>query len=553
MSRLSRLAAVTVAAVIFAPVAGRSVSAQETVPATVDTIIIERSNVFDPEQAESNGFFRAMNSIHTVTSEQVILNYLQFEAGQPYDSAAVAESERQLRKTNLFRQLTMDSTRLEDGRLAVRVRSQDGWALKPKFALSIASTGDWTGTFGINDINLLGSGNQLFVAYQKELDRDGLNLSAQFERVFGWNFDAGANYAGLSDGKNGNWLVGLPFRNTESTKSYQWDGSLANQDVLQYRVSDVADSAVLDTTTYRRQAFVNTLKMGLATKSRIGDYLRFGADIGIREEEFYLDTASIGMVPDSVYGTVDGWTEFSKSRFRQYSRFNGFGTEDIDLSTTIRLTATLAPEGLGWQGTGMGLAVSAATGRADVFGGRGFLWASVDANYLWNAAVRDSGRVVFNVAGGIKPGERHAIAAQLQWGRLWNPKPGDQFDLGFDNAPRGWDAHSFVGDRAWWLQVEHRYYAVDAFLGVFGIGLGSFFDYGGAWYEDQAPRSGGSVGGGLRLGSAVGTVAVTSRIDLVYRFGEHATGGRWVVAFGSGFVFPRRTIPVINYRAQAPQ
>jgi hypothetical protein len=201
----------------------------------------------------------------------------------------------------------------------------------------------------------------------------------------------------------------------------------------------------------------------------------------------------------------------------------------------------------------MGLALSAATGRADVFGGRGFLWASVDANYLWNAAVRDSGRVVFNVAGGIKPGERHAIAAQLQWGRLWNPKPGDQFDLGFDNAPRGWDAHSFVGDRAWWLQVEHRYYAVDAFLGVFGIGLGSFFDYGGAWYEDQAPRSGGSVGGGLRLGSAVGTVAVTSRIDLVYRFGESATGGRWVLAFGSGFVFPRRTIPVINYRAQAPQ
>ena len=33
--------------------------------------------------------------------------------------------------------------------------------------------------------------------------------------------------------------------------------------------------------------------------------------------------------------------------------------------------------------------------------------------------------------------------------------------------------------------------------------------------------------------------------------GKH-TGDRWVFAFGSGFAFPRRTIPVINYRAQPP-
>jgi hypothetical protein len=554
MNRRAGLLAGWAVATLVLPVLVPALSAQDVhPPAVIDTIIIERNDVFTEEEAASSGVFRAMNRIHRVTSEHVIRDYLQFEAGEPYDSASVAESERQLRLRNLFRALTMDSVRLEDGRLAVRVRSQDGWSLKPKFALSVASTGDWTGTFGVNDINLLGTGNQLFVAYQKELDRDGLNTSAQFERIFGWNFDAGANYAGLSDGRNGNWLVGLPFRNTESAKSYQWDGSAANQNILAYRVADVADSTETDTTTYRRQAFVNTLKAGLATRNRIGDYVRFGADVGIRREEFSLDTASIGMVPDSVYATVDAWGEISRSRYRKYTRFNGFGTEDIDLSTTVRLTATLAPKSLGWQGTGVGLALSAATGRSGVVGGRGWVWASVDANYLWNAAVRDSGRIVFNLAAGMKPAERHSIAAQLQWGRLWNPKPGDQFDLGFDNAPRGWDAHSFVGDRAWWVQVEHRYYAVDAFLGVFGVGLGSFFDYGGAWYEDQSARSGGSAGGGLRLGSALGAVAVTSRIDLVYRFGEHATGDRWVVVFGTGFVFPRRTIPVINYRAQAPQ
>ena len=109
-----------------------------------------------------------------------------------------------------------------------------------------------------------------------------------------------------------------------------------------------------------------------------------------------------------------------------------------------------------------------------------------------------------------------------------------------------------MGDKAWWAQIEHRYFAVDNFLNLVGIGFGAFFDYGGAWYDDQSSRTGGSIGGGLRLGSALSTVAMTGRIDIVYKIGDNVTGDRWVFAFGSGFAFPRRTIPVINYKAQPP-
>jgi len=548
---LLRVSAVTA---LFVFVLASAASAQEVTPqsAIVDTIIIKRDNVFNEEEAASSGIFRFMNKIHVTTKEFVIRDYLQFEAGEPFDSASVAESERQLRLRRLFRDITMDSVRLDDGRLAVMVNSQDGWSLKPKFKFSIASTGDWTGTFGVNEINLLGTGNQVYAAYVKELDRDGLNASAIFTRIFGWDFDAGGNYAGLSDGRNGNWLVGLPFRNTQSSKSYQWDGLWADQDIIQYRVTDLADSIATDTITYRRNAFINTLKAGLAGRHLVGNYVRWGADVGIRQEEFYLDPSAQGTVSDSIYGHVSVWSEFSKAKYVQYRRFNGFGTEDIDLSSTVRLTATLAPESFGWNGTGVGLGLNAATGLNRVIAGRGWVWASVDANYLWNAAVQDSGRVIFNVAAGFKSAERHSTAMQVQLGRMWNPKPGDQFDLGFENAPRGWEAHSFVGDKAWWAQIEHRYFAVDKFLNLVGIGFGAFFDYGGAWYDDQSSRTGGSVGGGLRLGSALSTVAMTGRIDIVYKIGESVTGDRWVFAFGSGFAFPRRTIPVINYRAQPP-
>lgn len=161
--------------------------------------------------------------------------------------------------------------------------------------------------------------------------------------------------------------------------------------------------------------------------------------------------------------------------------------------------------------------------------------------------------MVFNVAAGFKPAARHSTAVQVQFGRLWNQKPGDEFDLGFENAPRGWAAHSFVGNKMWWTSIEHRYYAVDKFLNLVGIGFGAFFDYGGAWYADQEPRTGGSVGLGLRLGSALSTVAKTGRMDLAYNIGSTVSGSRWTFVIGAGFTYPRRTIPVINYRAQPPQ
>jgi len=554
MRRLGNLLHGSAVTALFLSVLAPAASAQDAASQAVviDTIIIKRENVFNEEEAASSGIFRFMNKIHVTTREYVIRDYLQFEVGGPFDSASVAESERQLRLRRLFREITMDSVRLDDGRLAVMINSQDGWSLKPKVKFSIASTGDWTGTFGVNEINLLGTGNQVYAAYVKEIDRDGLNASAVFTRTFGWDFDAQGNYAGLSDGKNGNWLIGLPFRNSESSKSYQWDGLWADQDIIQYRVTDLPDSIVTDTTTYRRDAFINTLKAGLAGRHLVGNYVRWGADIGIRQEQFYLDPSARGTVPDSIYGHVSVWSEFSKAKFAQYRRFNGFGTEDIDLSSTVKLTATLAPETFGWNGTGVGLGLNAATGRDQVIAGRGWVWASIDANYLWNAAVQDSGRVIVNLAAGFKSARRHATAMQAQFGRMWNPKPGDEFDLGFENAPRGWEAHSFVGDKAWWAQIEHRYFAVDKFLNLVGIGFGAFFDYGGAWYDDQSSRTGGSVGGGLRLGSALSTVAMTGRIDVVYKIGDNVTGNRWVFAFGSGFAFPRRTIPVINYRAQPP-
>ncbi len=510
----------------------------------IDTIVIERHNIFTPEEARSSGVFRVMNSLHITTKRWVIQQDLLFKQGEPFDSARVAETERILREKLIFRELSIDTTRI-DGKFAVVVTTVDGWSTKPKLKFSVATDGTWTGTFGVNEINLLGTGNQVYVAYDKQVDRDGLNLSLLFKRTFGWDFDAGGNYAGMSDGSNANWKLGKPFRTLETRSSYQYDGLAADQRIIQFRRDE---AGVLDSTLYNRTAFNNTGLGALASVAQTTNYLRWAATFTVRNEEYVLEDFDES-VPDTITGTLGAWGEYRRADYIEVRRFNGLGAEDLDMSTTIRLTANVVPKALGWERTGFAPGIAATT--ALLFP-NGYVWGALDANGQFSGAGLDSGRVILNLSVGWKPTTRFATVFQAQAGALDDPAPGQQFDLGFEFAPRSWEPHSFVGDREFWLMFEQRYFAVDALFNLIGVAFAAFFDYGGAWYTDQPSRFGGNVGLGLRLGSALSTVARTGRVDLGYRFGREVSGDRWVITFGMGFVFPRRTIPVIQYTAQPP-
>ncbi len=546
----------TVFPVLFLPTALRAQEAgappasrvQEATAPVVDTIIIHRSNVFPPEVADSSGFYRGANSIHTITKEWVIRKELLFEVGQPYDSTLVDESERNLRKKQIFRELSFDTTRVGD-RLAVVIRTQDGWSLKPKFSFGVASDGTVTGQIGINDINLLGTGNQVFVAYQKQVDRDGLNLSLNFSRMLGSAVDFRTNYAGMSDGKNGNWYLGVPLRSVQSRAGLEHNGVAADQDVIRYRV----DSAGEDSTTYRRQALVLDLDATLALATRSRGYLRAGITGEFRNEGYSpADTVSseIPTIPDSLYGVFGVFVEANRSRFWETNQLNGFGTEDVDLSPHLRLGLNLAPSGLGYAKSGLGPSIDVSAG-IEIPGG--FVWAGLKANGLWNSAGLDSARALLNLAAGYKPGADHALVGQIQAGVLENTPPGSEFDLGYQNAPRSWAPHSFVGTRMVWGTFEYRWFRFKNIAKLFDVALAGFGGYGGAWYEDQDSRFGGNLGVGLRMGSSVATVATTGRLDFGWRFGNDPLGAsEFVVSFGSGFVFPIRKAPVTSYTAEAP-
>ena len=111
---------------LLLPVAALPQDMPRAGPPVVDTIVIVTRNVFGSEEAHENMAFRAANSLHVTTRVAVVRRELLFRAGEPYDSALVAETERNLRRLGIFRDVTIDSARV-GSRLGVIVQTADGW------------------------------------------------------------------------------------------------------------------------------------------------------------------------------------------------------------------------------------------------------------------------------------------------------------------------------------------------------------------------------------------------------------------------------------------
>jgi len=159
------------------------------------------------------------------------------------------------------------------------------------------------------------------------------------------------------------------------------------------------------------------------------------------------------------------------------------------------------------------------------------------ANGLINGSGVDSGSVVFKGNLVIQPSRMNAIIAGGFIGWQKNPVPGSQFDLGLVYGPRAYPLHAFTGDRGFLVAAEYRWTFVENLGGLLGMALGTFVDYGGAWYAGESPRTGTDFGAGLRFGPSRSASPVLFRLDVAYRVEAAPFTAGWSIVFGEGFTF----------------
>lgn len=495
----------------------------------VDTVIVTTHDVFDAAEARGNAVFSIANAIRFKTRAQIVRREVLFRAGQPYDSARVAETVRNLRRLGLFRAVTIDTTRM-DGRLAALVETRDGWTTE--LQLNARSTGDeFTWSVGLEERDFLGVAAAVGAQYRSDPDRRAWTAFTRWNRVLGTRLLAAGSYDDRSDGRLGAWAAGFPFRAFGDKSALEWAGEAGRHRVLQFRDGDSADAL-------QRRALRLRMSGAVAPYTAGDGYVRAGLVAQVKREAYVRSADTLLPVPDSVSGTVGLQLDWRRARFEVVTHYNGFAREeDIDLSMRVRLAAWAAPAAFGYPRSGVGPELEAQTGAAL---GRVFLRLEVQANGLFTTDGLDSARVWSGLTVASRMASRHATVLHVEAGARRGVPPGAEFDLGHGSGPRGFKPHAFTGTRSLWGTLEHRWFAVDEVLHLLGVGLAGFVDYGGAWYADEPARAGGNVGLGLRLGATRATGTNVGRFDLAYRFGEEWRddgGGRWVFSFGRSYAF----------------
>jgi hypothetical protein len=491
----------------------------------VRRVQLDRRDIFDPN--EKSWFARLANKLHFQTQAAVIRRELLFEAGQPYDSALVAESERNLRAMGIFRRVQIDTVRTAEG-LLLRVLAKDGWSTQADWRFR-STGGEVAFTIGLVENNLLGTASAAAVRYRKDPDRSTVAMSFRRPRLFAGAVGLGAAYENKSDGKSMSFALDHPFYSMTSDRAFRVAAENREGRVLQFR-----DGVEIASDTLRRRYTLVGGSVAKALRASTAGYLRVGLSGAIRRDDF-LRESSAGPFPHNVTGVLGSYLVYNQARFIVTRGYGGFAREeDVDLGTTLRVGLNVAPRLFGYERDGIGPELSGRLG-ARIPGGFGFV--DMVANGLFTGAGLDSGSVQIAGTTVFQPAAGHMAVFHAEAGWLENPLPGEEFDLGLGSGPRAFGSHAFTGDRSIFLSAEYRYTLVDDLFRMVGLGIAGFVDHGGAWYAGSPRRMGWDAGVGLRLGASRSSDTDALRFDLARRFATDVEPAGWVLTVGKGFVF----------------
>ncbi|HCN04252.1 MAG TPA: hypothetical protein DIS79_01415, partial [Bacteroidetes bacterium] len=134
----------------------------DSVAPVIRRVYFDRRDVFD--ERHDDWFFLASwaNALHTLTREYILEDELLFDEEEDLDTTLVIETERNLRRTGLFANVTTIVDTVSPGVVDVTLRTQDRFSLRP--AILFGTGGGITNLGGkLEEMNLAGTATQVLV------------------------------------------------------------------------------------------------------------------------------------------------------------------------------------------------------------------------------------------------------------------------------------------------------------------------------------------------------------------------------------------------------
>jgi hypothetical protein len=494
---------------------------------TIRAIIVDRSEVFDSVETRTFWGFGVVNALHAKTRPYVVRRELLFAVGEPYDTARVNESARNLRALSIFRDVTIDTVTTDSG-LTVRVRTTDGWTTNLGFGIRTSGRQRVINAF-VQEINLLGTRTVATLGFEDDPDRSTVIVGFDTPRLVASRVGIGASYSRRSDGHSAAAGVRLPFFSLSSRAGGSLNWALFDGRVLRYENGFLEDSARRELTLLRGDG-------AIAVRASPRGYVRVGLTGQVRRDDFGPEGGAAEL-PRTITVAAGPYVALRAPRYIQVRNFESMGrVEDVDLGPAVRADVAFAPEAWGYERDGVGGRFGASVGLKIP---TGFVQLGGSAGGLRTSQGTDSSSADAYSLAVAQPNDQHLFVAYAAGGRLNNPPFGVDYDLGLGYGVRAFPSHAFTGDRYYLVNGEYRWLAFPRLLGLVGLGVAGFVDHGGAWFGGADRRTGTDAGVGLRIGSIRSAGSIVGRLDLAYRFETDAQKGGWIVSLGRGFAWQR--------------
>ncbi len=468
----------------------------------IQKLLVVRQQVF---QTEDHLLQRLANRYHWQTREAVVRQVLPFAAGDKVDALALAEAERILRrKPYYFDGQIVPALRCPKGLLLVVV-VRDVWTLNPRLIFS-RSGGDNDVGAGVSDTNWFGTGIAASVGYLRNDERSGVNLVFRDSNLGGSRWALDSQVFHTDDGGNYSLDVGRPFYSERTKSAVGFRLAHHRRDQPLYFLED--ELWELKVRTQQASAFVGRLlhQDGKHTT-------RAYAGLAYEQHELSRPLGFPDPVSDRrfVYPYL-GWQRLSRRFLERRNIDRVQRTEDLALGSQLYLQLGYTP---GIAGDDKQWLFNGSYRQQDWWRERWLLTLQAQADGRYNSSQSEVQELVSKVQVDAQQHQsehwRLLLRAQARYTK--NLPIDRQLLMGGRTGLRGYPNRYQVGDRAFLLTAEERYYSDRYPLQMFRLGGAAFVDVGRAWYGAEAPawipsprRDGHfetlvNVGVGLRLES----------------------------------------------------
>jgi outer membrane protein assembly factor BamA len=484
-----------------------SVYSQESNKHQLDTIIIERHNVFDEDNPQELTWIgRVTNSLHMKTKESIIRSELLFHSGEPLNMQLVEESERNLRAMGIVGDVHIRIDTMAGGKTCATVETHDKWTLS-LFTSYKQDGGHRIISAGVDESNFLGyaQGFTIHLTYKSEYaDPYGLEL-----RYYHRNFitDHVSLQVQLKNSDDYH-LQTISLERTFFSDEVEWAGGIYADHGSKKR-RQYQNGTEIASENISQQTASGWAAASLGNQFKIRPGLGFVHTNASSPDSFMQSTDHVDMALFSTQCVYRTW-------IKEYFLDNFGRIEDVPIGYTssVCFGTNLNREHPSNAAYYSGIQARAAWAVPDLFYFSPEFLAK--KYFLINGGSVSTVQWNLNAYSGSFGRNRLFIHGQSIIGSHWST--GMQVLLGSTTGLRGYPANQITGQRSLLVNIEDRF-NLNMEWWIFRIGGVAFFDSGTAWQQGQSfsdQRMHSSVGFGLRIENTKQQGSGILRIEAAY-------------------------------------